>query len=63
MDRKLTLAAKRLLLHTQDTVEQIAEALGFSESTNFVKFFHRLEDCTPRAFRDRFGGGMGGPSA
>jgi len=54
LDRRIALRAKRMLVHTTATVEDIAVELGFSEPTNFVKFFRRLEGCTPRAFRDRF---------
>ena len=54
IDRNVTLEAKRLLIHTDVTVDEVAVTLGFDESTNFVKFFRRVESCTPRAFRDRF---------
>ncbi len=54
IDGRVALQAKRLLVHTLDSVEAVAAQLGFSESTNFVKFFRRIEACTPQGFRDRF---------
>ena len=51
IDRRVALEAKRLLVHSDLTVESIAARLGFSEATNFVKFFGRLEKTTPGGFR------------
>ncbi|MDF1851991.1 MAG: helix-turn-helix transcriptional regulator [Verrucomicrobiales bacterium] len=51
MDRHFTMEAKRRLILGDDTVEEIAFDLGFSESTNFVKFFKRIAGTTPDAFR------------
>ncbi|MEL6615470.1 MAG: helix-turn-helix domain-containing protein [Bacteroidota bacterium] len=50
-DARAVLEAKRLLATTTDTVEAIGYALGFSEATNFVKFFRRVDGSTPEAFR------------
>lgn len=52
IDRRVVLEAKRLLVHSQSTVAQIGYQLGFSEPTNFVKFFRRRERCTPTQFRE-----------
>ncbi|MEM8712624.1 MAG: helix-turn-helix transcriptional regulator [Planctomycetota bacterium] len=54
IDESVVLRAKRLLVHTSATVDEVAHRMGFSEPTNFVKFFRRLESCTPNAFRERF---------
>lgn len=54
IDRRVALEAKRLLAHSQAPVAHIAHQVGFSESTNFVKFFRRLCDETPLSFRQRF---------
>ena len=51
IERRVTLEAKRLLAHSPLTVSAIALELGFSEATNFVKFFKRGAGCTPAAFR------------
>jgi len=51
IDQHLTLEAKRKLVLGDDTVEEIAFDLGFSEATNFVKFFKRIAGTTPEVFR------------
>jgi AraC-like DNA-binding protein len=51
LDRRVVLEAKRLLVHSDEPVAQIGHRLGFSEPTNFVKFFRRLAGTTPQAFR------------
>lgn len=53
IDRRVALEAKRLLAHTQDAVGNIAAEVGFSETTNFVKFFRRREGIAPSEFRAR----------
>jgi len=51
IDQHFTLEAKRRLILSDDTVEGIAFDLGFTEATNFVKFFKRIAGQTPEAFR------------
>ena len=51
VDQRLALEAKRLLVHSEANVAQIATRLGFSEATNFIKFFRRVVETTPSAFR------------
>ena len=51
IDRHFTLEAKRKLMLGDASVEEIAFELGFSEATNFVKFFKRIAGQTPEAFR------------
>ncbi|WP_042406004.1 helix-turn-helix domain-containing protein [Streptacidiphilus carbonis] len=53
LDTRVTLEAKRLLVHTDLPVTTIARAVGFSEPTNFGKFFARETGTTPGAFRSR----------
>lgn len=48
---RLVLEAKRLLVHTDTPAAGIAAELGFSEPTNFTKFFTRNTTQTPSAFR------------
>jgi AraC-like DNA-binding protein len=48
---RISLEAKRLLVHTDLSVTLIAESLGFEEATNFIKFFKREAGCTPAEFR------------
>lgn len=52
IDQCLALEAKRKLILGDHAVEEIAFDLGFSEATNFVKFFKRIAGQTPEAFRD-----------
>ena len=51
VDRRVALEAQRLLVHSASTSVDIGERLGFSEPTNFVKFFRRIVGVTPEAFR------------
>lgn len=51
IDLRVILEAKRQLATSPATVEATGYALGFSEPTNFVKFFKRLVGSTPDAFR------------
>ena len=51
IDRRLALEVQRLLVHTPETSVSIGARLGFSEPTNFVKFFRRVVGVTPEAFR------------
>ena len=51
IDARVALEAKRLLVHTDLPVGTIARQLGFTEVTNFGKFFVRRVKTTPGAFR------------
>jgi AraC-like DNA-binding protein len=52
--RRLVLEAKRWLVHTDLTVEQIAEKINFNTPSYFGRFFKREAGQTPRAFREEF---------
>lgn len=52
--RQLILEAKRYILHTDYTINEIAEFLSFSDTSNFVKFFKRYEKVTPVQFRSKY---------
>jgi AraC-like DNA-binding protein len=54
IDQRVALEARRLLCHNQDNVATIASKLGFSEPTNFVKFFRRHAGVSPAVFRAGF---------
>ena len=43
LDRRVLLEAKRLLAYSPDSIARIAEQLGFSETTNFSRFFKKYE--------------------
>ncbi|HEY5749250.1 MAG TPA: AraC family transcriptional regulator [Chryseolinea sp.] len=48
---RLILEAKRLLLHSDDSIKEIAFQLGFEDASYFNKFFKRLALQTPLQFR------------
>jgi AraC family transcriptional activator of pobA len=50
---RLVVEAKRKLLHTDLSVKQIADQLGFEDAAYFNRFFKRLTDTTPIAFRNQ----------
>lgn len=57
IDRRVALEAQRLLAHTAASVKELAADLGFSEPTNFVRFFARHAGGeTPADFRKRLSG-------
>lgn len=51
IDRRLALEGARLLIHTDLSIVELSHQLGFSESTNFVRFFSRVMGATPARFR------------
>lgn len=55
IDRRIALEAARELVHGGASVAEIAHRLGFSEATNFVKFFARLHGLSPLGFRKKMG--------
>ena len=50
---RIVLEAKRLLAHSLLPVANIGYEIGFSEPSNFVKFFRRETRLTPGAFREQ----------
>ncbi|MGG4132177.1 helix-turn-helix transcriptional regulator [Paenibacillus illinoisensis] len=48
---RILLEAKRLLVHTDQTISEISNKLNFKEATHFSKFFKRETGCTPSEFR------------
>ncbi|MFG2968250.1 MULTISPECIES: AraC family transcriptional regulator [unclassified Streptomyces] len=51
IDARVALEARRLLVHTDLPISAIARQLGFSEVTNFGKFFTRRVTMSPGVFR------------
>lgn len=51
---QLLLEAKRYILHTDNTINEIAEILSFSDPSNFIKFFKKYENITPIQFRNKY---------
>ncbi|HWK02607.1 MAG TPA: helix-turn-helix domain-containing protein [Puia sp.] len=48
---RITVEAKRRLLHTELSVKELADELGFREAAYFNRFFKRLTGITPVAYR------------
>lgn len=53
IDARVILEAKRLLVHTEDSVKEIGYRIGFEEPTNFVKYFKKHQGFTPTEFRKK----------
>jgi AraC-like DNA-binding protein len=51
VDDRVALEAKRLLAESALPVAEVGARLGFSEPTNFGRFFARTVGCSPGAFR------------
>ncbi|MFT3710911.1 MAG: helix-turn-helix domain-containing protein [Archangium sp.] len=43
--------ARRLLLHSDESVEVIAERVGYADPTHFIRLFRREHDVTPAVWR------------
>lgn len=54
IDERIMLEAKRLLVHTNESVKEIGFELGFDEPTNFIKYFRKHHHSTPVEFRESF---------
>lgn len=52
--QQLVLEAKRLLIHSEQTVHEIAYQLNFADSAYFSRFFKREAKQSPTAFRTNF---------
>ncbi|MCB6078441.1 helix-turn-helix domain-containing protein [Flavobacterium psychrophilum] len=51
---RILLEAKRLLIHEQKTVSEIAYELGFEDNSYFGRFFKKYENITPDGFKRKF---------
>lgn len=54
IDARIILEAKRMLIHTAAPIKWITFELGFTEPTNFIKYFRRIEGLTPYKFRKEY---------
>lgn len=43
--------ARRLLLHSDEMIDVIAERVGYADPTHFIRMFHRAQGATPAAWR------------
>ncbi|MFD2307822.1 response regulator transcription factor [Enterococcus termitis] len=46
--------AQNLLLYTEDNVNEIADQIGFNNSTYFSQLFKKMNDLTPKEFREKY---------
>ena len=51
LDGKLISEAKRLLTESENSIDYIAEFLGFNSQSNFSRFFKRMTNLSPIEFR------------
>lgn len=54
IDARVVLEAKRRLVHSDATLDTLALALGFSDATNFAKYFKHHTGLTPGSFRAQY---------
>ena len=52
LSERVVIEAKRLLAYEADSVNEVAEKLGFGATTNFVRYFRNETGVTPQAFKD-----------
>ena len=43
--------ARELLVNTEDTIEAVAEKVGYNNSYSFTRFFKKYTGVTPNAYR------------
>lgn len=55
VDQRVMLEAQRLLAQPDASVAQVGHTLGFSEQTNFAKYFRRHMGTSPSAWADSLG--------
>ncbi|EIM76413.1 AraC family transcriptional regulator [Nitritalea halalkaliphila LW7] len=53
---QLVLEAKRVILHTDQNINQIADYFSFNDASYFVKFFKKHTGETPHQYRARYFG-------
>jgi AraC-like DNA-binding protein len=52
---QIVLEGKRYLLHTDQSITDVAEQLGFADPSHFVKYFKKMTGQTPASFRKLYG--------
>ena len=51
INERILLEAKRLLIYSDKTADEIAKILGYKEAGHFSKFFKRNEGISPKEFK------------
>lgn len=57
IEEKIIIDSQKLLIETPDTVKEISYSMGFTEPTNFNKFFKKHTAVTPLQFREEYNKG------
>lgn len=57
IEERIIHESKKILLETPDTIKQISYTLGFTEPTNFNKFFKKFTSTTPLQYREQYNKG------
>jgi AraC-like DNA-binding protein len=52
IEERVMLEIKRLLIYSDQTIKEIGFSLGFTDPTNFNKYFKKYTDITPADFRE-----------
>jgi AraC-like DNA-binding protein len=51
IEERVLIEVKRLIIHTEKNIKEIGHTLGFTDPTNFNKFFKKYTNTTPADFR------------
>lgn len=51
INNRLLLEVKRLLLHDEKSIKEVAYSLNFNDDAYFNRWFKKMEDCSPGEFR------------
>lgn len=54
INNRILMEAKRFLVHTNLTVKEIGQKLGFEDSAYFVRYFKKNTENTPLEFREKY---------
>lgn len=54
IQQQIILEAKRMLFYTENTVKEIAHALGYDDHTYFIRMFSKSEHIPPLQFRKKY---------
>lgn len=54
IEERVLLEIKRLIIHSEKNIKEIGHSLGFTDPTNFNKFFKRYTKLTPADFRSLY---------
>ena len=53
LSERVAVESKRLLAYEADTVNEVANRVGFGATTNFVRYFKNETGVTPQEFKEQ----------